>query len=89
MESASGFLQPMVYKKLFVYEITIFTCVSFLLQTFSGISLYSKKSRFIAWRIEMKIRYFVAASVAALIAAGSAKAADIIHYQEAAVPVFS
>ena len=37
----------------------------------------------------MKIRYLLAASVAALITAGGAKAADIINYQEPAAPVFS
>jgi len=37
----------------------------------------------------MKIRYLLAASVAALLTTGSAKAADIIHYQEPVIPVYS
>lgn len=70
-------------------KIAILWCVSFLLQTFYRVSLYSRQLQFIAWRMKMKIRYLLAASVVALIAASSAKAADIVHYQEPAVPAFS
>lgn len=37
----------------------------------------------------MKMKFLIAASAAALIAGTSARAADIVHYQEAYVPAFS